>query len=327
MAFGSDISGTITLAPVDGDIHDAPLSQLCVSVFSFAFQLRQVAESYAGYSGGGPRDGVPVESGGTSAHGLIDDLDDDMPGGAARPATPVPQQPAGQGGDVLAGVLKRAGTRMLRPQQAPAGGEETLPIFARDEAHLRAVIDELFAELDDLARKANRPQESVRMCKYALAAYLDEVILSSLLPVKEPWLGRPLQLEYFNDFSAGEEFYNKLDNLRDGLRHTPDEAKREVLEVYYLCLSFGFCGKYGDSEGREKRKVLIDKLARELDETEAHKEALSPHGLPRDEPRVQKRRWPLWVVPVASAAGVVIVYVVLRVLLDDATQSLLTITS
>ena len=33
------------------------------------------------------------------------------------------------------------------------------------------------------------------------------------------WADKPLQLAYFNDFSAGEEFYNKIDTLRGAKRN------------------------------------------------------------------------------------------------------------
>lgn len=314
MRHDSDSHATITLAPIDGDVSDTPLAKLCVPVFSFAFQMRQAAETLS--HAPPPHAGEPAvaaSGSATSRAGLLDELDDDESLGLA-----------GEG--ALASILKRSGTRMLKPQASPAPAPsalDRLPPFTRDDAQMRGIIDELFAELDDSARKADRPQESVRNCKYALAAYLDELILSSQLPVKESWLGRPLQLEYFNDFSAGEEFYNKLEALRDGLRHNPDPNKREVLEVFYLCLAFGFCGKFADSEGREKRKVLIDKLARELDENRASKQALSPNGLPQDERRPPRRHVPAWVVPLVCGVGIAAFYLVLRVTLDDLSRALL----
>ena len=56
---------------------------------------------------------------------------------------------------------------------------------------------------------------------------------------KRHWLSEPLQIKLFDTFNAGEEFFSNLSELR--LRTTNN---KDVLEIYYLCLSLGFKGKY-----------------------------------------------------------------------------------
>src|SRR6185436_5696870 len=101
-----------------------------------------------------------------------------------------------------------------------------------DAEALRQRIDEQFRALESKARQSDVPQEDVQQAKYAIAAFIDEMILTSNWALKDSWADRPLQLTYFNDFSAGEEFYNKIDTLRAA-------KKNSVIEVYYLCLALG----------------------------------------------------------------------------------------
>src|SRR5258706_3889864 len=93
-----------------------------------------------------------------------------------------------------------------------------------DAEAMRLKIDEQFGALETKARQADVPQEDVQQAKYGIAAFIDEMILTSSWPIKESWADKPLQLAYFNDFSAGEEFYNKIDVLRGS-------KKNAVLEV------------------------------------------------------------------------------------------------
>lgn len=164
---------------------------------------------------------------------------------------------------------------------------------------LKSKIDEMFREQEVRARQAGIAQDDVSLAKYAIAAFIDETVLASSWPLKEAWADQPLQLQYFNDFSAGEEFYAKIDTLRGAKRHA-------VLEVYYLCLALGFRGKYVDLQGMEKKKVLIDTILRELRGGEGAAAgpaapALSPSWQPPDALPALARTFPAWLV--AAGAG------------------------
>lgn len=181
-------------------------------------------------------------------------------------------------------------------------------------------VDELFRELDNAARSNDIPLEDVQQAKYALAAFLDEIVLSSNWAAKDAWQGKPLQLAYFNDFSAGEEFYNKL----EALRNTRDARKLDVLEVYFLCLALGFRGKFADLQGMERRKVLLDALAREMKTARGagNEDVLSSHWQPPDNMPAIARVVPAWVVPVICASLIVILFVVLSGVLNGMVGSI-----
>src|ERR1051325_4966896 len=71
-----------------------------------------------------------------------------------------------------------------------------------DAEVLRQKIDEQFRALETKARQADVPQEDVQQAKYAIAAFIDEMILTSSWGLKDSWADKPVHLGYFNEFSA-----------------------------------------------------------------------------------------------------------------------------
>lgn len=189
-----------------------------------------------------------------------------------------------------------------------------------DAEAMRQKIDEQFRALELKARQADVPAEDVALAKYAIAAFIDEMILTSSRGLKESWADRPLQLAYFNDFSAGEEFYNKVDTLRGA-------KKLSVIEVYYLCLALGFRGKYVDLQGMEKKKVLMDAMLRELRGTAAAPgtAGLSPSWQPPDALPGIVKAFPAWFVAAACGLVVILVFVLLSTLLGSSAEKVVDI--
>jgi type VI secretion system protein ImpK len=147
------------------------------------------------------------------------------------------------------------------------------------------------------------PPEDAREADFALVAFLDETLLSSDWSQKDQWLARPLQLELFNRYDAGEEFFHRL----DGLRANPG-LHAEVLEVYYLCMALGFKGKY-QLHGQEELRELIEGTYAEVAKQPGLKVGrLAPHGAPRDTVAGEVRgRLPTWaLVAVAVVLGLVV---------------------
>ena len=186
-----------------------------------------------------------------------------------------------------------------------------------DAELLRQKIDEQFRALETRARQSDVPQEDVQQAKYAIAAFIDEMILTSSWPLKESWADKPLQLAYFNDFAAGEEFYNKIDTLRGAKRNG-------VLEVYYLCLALGFRGKYVDLQGMEKKKVLMDTMVREIRGTAPAPGTggLSPAWQPPDALPGIVKNFPAWFVAAACVLFIILLFILLSSLLGSSAESL-----
>jgi type VI secretion system protein ImpK len=182
---------------------------------------------------------------------------------------------------------------------------------------LRSRIDEQLRSLDVRCRQEDIPQEDVQLAKYAIVAFIDEMVLTSSWPLKDAWADKPLQLAYFNDFSAGEEFYNKVDALRG-------QKKNSVLEVYYLCLALGFRGKYVDLQGMEKKKTLLDTILREMKGTTSPQaQGLSPGWQPPDALPSLVRNFPAWLVAAACGLFLLFLFIVFSTLLGWQTDGVL----
>jgi type VI secretion system protein ImpK len=92
------------------------------------------------------------------------------------------------------------------------------------------------------------------------------------------------------------------------------ESKKDVLEVYYLCLSLGFEGKYKISNAEERGAIMED-LGRKLRRTRIRASSeLSPHGKRADSSILKKRGlgfFPLWLTGALSGAAVVACWAIL----------------
>ena len=165
----------------------------------------------------------------------------------------------------------------------------------------------------------NFTQPEVQDLGYALVALTDEVVLSKEGQLRDFWLPRMLQLQYFNENVAGEGFFNRLRTLQ------MDPSRAEVLRVYYLCLLFGFQGKYRIRGGEIELASITEDVHSTLFRMGAIRElALSPAGdRPREAATNGRRDLPLvWI----SASGVLLsiaLYASLRFLLGSVSDDLI----
>ena len=173
---------------------------------------------------------------------------------------------------------------------------------------LKLRVSEMFERFEKDARSAGIDGEKIKSAKFALVAFLDETIISSSWNQKDTWLSEPLQIKLFDTFNAGEEFFTNLSELR--LRTTNN---KDVLEIYYLCLSLGFKGKY-QLQSPENLRRVIDDLNMELHpEMYNSIDAISPNAKPKDGIiQYSKNSIPLWVYP----AGAVIIFLVFYFILS-----------
>jgi type VI secretion system protein ImpK len=161
---------------------------------------------------------------------------------------------------------------------------------------LKNKIIEMLDKFERRSRNASIDNEKIRLAKFALAAFLDESIISSSWSRKDSWLSEPIQLKLFDTYNAGEEFFTNLESLRQRTG-----SNRDILEIYYLCLALGFKGKY-QLQSPENLRRVIDDLNMEL-HPDMYKavEAVSPHAKPRDGHVYSSgKSIPYWVYPAAA---------------------------
>jgi len=130
--------------------------------------------------------------------------------------------------------------------------------------------------IDRSSRRASElgfSNEDVRDISYALVALTDEMVMSKGGELRDYWLPRALQLQMFGTNVAGEAFFSNLENLRR------DPSRMEVLEVYYLCLLFGFQGKYRVRGGEVQWASIVEDVGAALQRAGMIGETqLAPHA-------------------------------------------------
>ena len=168
----------------------------------------------------------------------------------------------------------------------------------------REHVLEMFQRAEQEGQQSGIPKDTLRTAKFAVAAFVDEMILNSVWPQKEEWAFRTLQYEFFNTQEAGVEFFQQLHAIR---RSVPLNA--DLLELFYLCLTLGFEGQF-TLGGREKRKALISEIAYDLQLKQTF-QTLSPHAeRPDNLAVIQKRDLTPWVVAVTSVVLIGICYTI-----------------
>ena len=144
--------------------------------------------------------------------------------------------------------------------------------------HLRQQVNNFLAGLDRAGAEAGFIRDDMEAVKFAMIVFLDETILNSRWDKREIWRDNPLQLTLFGERGGGSRFFKDLEKLRQ-----QGDLKREVLEIYHLCLTLGFQGQYRVS-GQAQLQAIIADLRNQLgyDPRDRRELKISPHGKPRD---------------------------------------------
>lgn len=176
-----------------------------------------------------------------------------------------------------------------------------------DVEHLRQQANLFLAGFDREGAEAGFIREDLDAVKFALVVFLDETILNSRWDKREIWRDTPLQLSLFGERRGGGRFFTDLDKLR---QH--GEQKRDVLEIYHLCLTMGFQGQYQVS-GKAQLEATIADLRNQLgyDPRDRRELKLSPHGKPRDlSVAVATDTFPFWKIAGITVGILVVLFII-----------------
>ncbi|HEV7222735.1 MAG TPA: DotU family type IV/VI secretion system protein [Pirellulales bacterium] len=119
---------------------------------------------------------------------------------------------------------------VLRLQERIAQGEQPSPQDER--AHIRGWMDQAEAKIGQ--------SPEWKLAKYALVAWIDEMLLDSSWEGSDWWKNNVLEQELFNTRDRFHQFYERA-------KEAHSAGYRNALEVYYLCVVLGFRGLYADS--------------------------------------------------------------------------------
>jgi type VI secretion system protein ImpK len=169
--------------------------------------------------------------------------------------------------------------------------------------------------LEDMERRGvdlGIEKRDLEDAKYAIVAFIDEQLFRAQWAGRQEWMLEPLQLTYFHENTAGEGFFARLDELER------DPARLHVTQVYYLCLTLGFQGKYA-VRGGEGIGPTIDRLQGLLARALPQGEILSPHGMPQDARRSGGvREAPILLLAGGAVALAILLAIALKLLIVSA---------
>jgi type VI secretion system protein ImpK len=224
------------------------------------------------------------------------------------------------------GLASNASTPTSGPQPHPVGeplpegyGANPLlraaaPIFAlvrqlrqirrhEDVAGLRRDVIAAIRQFDSAARTSGIAPKTAAQATYALCSLIDETVLSTPWGIDSIWSEQGLLITFYKEYAAGETFFQFLKEARN----YPSENV-DLLELFYVCLSLGFQGRYRPEDGGIDRLTRIrqELLALIRQQRGEYERELSPRwrGIEDRRPAVS-RFIPLWVIG-AVACGLVL---------------------
>jgi type VI secretion system protein ImpK len=135
------------------------------------------------------------------------------------------------------------------------GFAETCETGALSPTALRERFTALIDAQEQRARGGEVSWDAYLEARFAVLAWVDELVLNSAWPHRGEW--QHLMLAHHSTLNAGKQFFERLEKL-------PPSA-RDVREIYYFCLALGFEGKFALADDRaalrDIRRTLHNQLA------------------------------------------------------------------
>jgi type VI secretion system protein ImpK len=185
---------------------------------------------------------------------------------------------------------------------------------------MRQRISSLLDNMHQRAQQVGIPAEDVLEAKYALVAFIDEQLLRSRWVGVTDWMARPLQLTHFNENTAGEGFFARL----QALLQQPNRV--HVLQIYYYCMALGFEGQYAVS-GNAGLQAVLQQTRQVIGTYFPASDVVSPHGVPtRSLGQAVRRNVPVVAIALGVLGLAILVFFILDVLVesnaDDAVEQM-----
>lgn len=173
----------------------------------------------------------------------------------------------------------------------------------------------LFDTMMQNGKESRIPEQDMFDAKFALAAFADEVIYHSNWPGKTQWLSNPLQLQFFQLNTAGDVFFQKLDEMYG------QRGRAHVAEIYFLCLALGFQGKYRLRQ-QEGLSAVVEGVGNYVALSEGTAEALAPNAERKDgSASAVRRELPFVAIALGFLALALIIVIILRLVIGSNADS------
>ena len=173
----------------------------------------------------------------------------------------------------------------------------------------------LIKNFEENAEKNGAKYDAIQAAKYCLCTFVDELAVRAGW-ADETWSKNSLLVSFYDETWGGERFFEIIQNLKQD-----SDKNIDLLEFMYLCLQFGYKGKYQVLNNGE---LEIDKIKRDLLALIHSKRPDQTANLFKHNPIItnniqRKRRLaiPLWVVGVLGAVALGVGYFTMQWSLGD----------
>lgn len=188
-----------------------------------------------------------------------------------------------------------------------------------DSSGLRDYLIQNIKAFEVRAKAAGVTPENIIAARYVLCTVLDETASSTPWGGSGMWAKHSLLVLFHKESWGGEKFFQLLSKLAEN-----PSVNRDLLELMYICLSFGFEGRYRVIDnGRALLEALRERLSQILRKTAGEYERdLSPHWQGVASPRSKiLEALPFWIVAAISMAILLSAYFGFRYKLSDLSDS------
>lgn len=226
-----------------------------------------------------------------------------------RPAAPasIESEPLPEAARELLGIGLNPLVRAASPLLLLAG-QLRGSVTPMDVEGLRHLALEEIRRFEEHARAAGLANEVIMAARYALCAGMDESVLSTPWGAQSDWSQHPLLVALHREAWGGEKFFEMLDRVsQDPVRYV------DLMELLYLCLAFGFGGKYQVLDrGHERLASIQQDLYRKI----RNQRSAPPSELSLQWRGLEDRRNPLvryvpwWVVGAAALAVLAVAFTI-----------------
>jgi type VI secretion system protein ImpK len=141
----------------------------------------------------------------------------------------------------------------------------------------RQLLERAFRE----SEAKSSDEQAWSLAKYALACWIDDLLIATEWSGQEWWEGNSLEFAFFNTKERATNFFIKA-------KESSQLPRRDALEVYYLCVVLGFRGLYS----LEEATVIADHLSLPITLSEWVKETAGSLQLRQGRPSFQETPQP-----------------------------------
>jgi len=140
----------------------------------------------------------------------------------------------------------------------------------KENSDIESVNKSLRQEMDNFSENLSNyggDSRYLKLARYMMCTFCDELIANSSWASSRDWAGVGLLNHYHKESYGGDKFFQILDKFMDN----PSEHVN-LLELAFVCLSFGFGGRYKEQNKTEELNILKENLYKQIKNISSRKE-------------------------------------------------------